>query len=203
MKIFLDMDEVLADFVGGACRAWGITREVVEQYWPAGAWDIIPPLTVALSKQRCPGTSGFPPSMGHDEFWEHINGSEDYWLDLEALPWARVVTNLMYWVTDDWYIVSAPSRCPYSYSGKVKWLQRFFSPAFNRFVLTSHKHLLAGPNTLLIDDRDSNVEEFVAAGGAGIVFPRHHNSQHLFKSDPVKYLKNALEVHCRPILSCG
>jgi hypothetical protein len=45
-------------------------------------------------------------------------------------------------------------------------------------IFTAAKKFLAGPDRLLIDDRDRNVEEFVAGGGHAILLPRLHNADH-------------------------
>lgn len=97
--------------------------------------------------------------------------------------------------SDDWYVVSAPSRSAESYSGKARWLKAFFGNRFDRFALTAHKHLLANPNTILIDDREQNVTRFLAAGGVGIMFPCRYNSYHEV-TDPVSHIQSVLELLC-------
>lgn len=183
LRIFLDMDEVITDFVGAACKIWGTTREAVEKLWVPGRWDMVPFLSKAC---------GMTKTMPDDEFWQVINEREEFWAGLEMLPWAEAVLDMVGELTEDWYIVTAPSMCPTSYAGKVRWIKSRMGPRFNRFILTRHKHVLAGPGTVLIDDRDRNVNEFSEAGGRGVLFPRINNSQHAWASDPVAYLKEQL-----------
>lgn len=177
-RIFLDMDEVLVDFVGGACRRWGVTVEAVRSNWPVGEWDIVPPLSKvvnAVPRGQRPDWS----ALTEAEFWRHIHDrGPDFWCNLEPHPWLEDLLTAVRAVTPDWYIVSSPSRCPSSHAGKATWLKRYFGPLFDRFLLTPHKHLLAGPGAVLIDDREETVERFVAHGGRGILFPAYHNSRH-------------------------
>ena len=56
-------------------------------------------------------------------------------------------------------------------------MEKKFRPDRGRFALLDllicrarDKHLLARPNCILVDDREKNVKEWVAAGGIGI----HH-----------------------------
>lgn len=189
MRIFLDMDEVLTDFVGGACKAWGAEPAAVLAEWEEGKWDIVPPLSRALGRE---------PLLTQDEFWRPINDNVLFWAGLKVLPWAQEVVALVRSLTDDWHVVSSPSYCDTSYMGKVQWLKRFFGPRFNRFCITPHKYCFAQPGTVLIDDRDSNVKSFIRAGGAGIVFPRYHNSCHGLKNDPLAFVSDQLQNLSNP-----
>jgi 5'(3')-deoxyribonucleotidase len=195
MRIPLDMDDVLVDFVGGAAALWGLTTEDLLPYWDIGVWDVVPPLGRALHARD--GTH--PNGMGVPEFWAKIGGHPGFWEDLRPLPWCDSLLTLVASFTDDWYIVSSPSRAPSSWSGKVRWLKDYFGEEFNRIVLTRHKHLLAGPGVVLIDDRESNVLEFTTdrdgrpTGGDGVVFPKYHNRNHAHRADPVRYVRTVLE----------
>lgn len=177
MRILLDMDELLSDFVGGACREWGKTAAEVEQHWEPGRWDIVPPLAAALGEP-----------LTDLAFWDRLHNRAEFWAGLDPLPWVDELVDAAARWTDDWWVVTSPSHCPSSYYGKAQWLKRQFGRRFDRFHLTPHKHLFARADTLLIDDRDDNVDRFIAAGGKGLVFPRHHNSQHRHKGDPLKYV---------------
>jgi len=184
VRILLDLDEVLCDFVGAACGAWGVRKEEVLRHWEKGVWDLIPPLSRALGRER---------PLLEAEFWDRINGSEMFWAKLEPTPWARGVLALTQEITEDWHVISAPSSCVSSYCGKVRWLKRFFGIRFDRFAITPHKEIFAGESVILIDDRDTNIERFCAAGGQGIVFPRHHNSEHPYQDNPLARLSEVLE----------
>lgn len=183
-RIILDMDEVLTDFVGAACKAWGTTTEEVVKNWEAGRWDMTAPVGRTIR--------GKP--LTEREFWDRINNNVGFWEHMNETPFVQTLLNRVYYEVDkNWHIVSSPSYCATCYDGKVKYLKRTFGEKFNQFALTPHKELFAQPGVLLIDDRDSNVENFIKHGGAGIVFPAHHNSKHEFKTDPVTYVTAQLE----------
>lgn len=176
IRILVDLDEVLADFVGSALRLHGVAVETFQRRQPAGTWD----MTIGLD-------------LSPEAFWSPINSmGERFWANLPKLPWANQLISLISGITDDWHIVSSPSRCPTSYNGKVRWLKKEFGEGFDRFALTPHKYIFAKPGVILIDDRDQNIDDFVAAGGEGIVFPTHLNTNHLFKNDPLTFIKSRL-----------
>jgi len=177
LRIFLDLDGVLADFVGGACRIHGWTRERFAAKHPPGSWFMQSTLQVSNTK-----------------FWRHIDeAGVDFWLGLQPTPWARELVRLVEQYTKDWYVLSAPSKHVSSYVGKLGWIRRFFGDDFDRLLLTSHKHLLATPQSLLIDDREKTTEAFVASGGHAIIFPSLHNCFHPYAADPVPYVSRALK----------
>lgn len=192
LRILLDLDEVLADFIGGACRVWRIGKREVLAQWDPGRWDIIPPLHRALVQAGKRPASSL--EMAPEEFWSRINEEDDFWDTLSPTLYWYSVLHLVRSITDDWYIVSNPSLSADCHRGKAKWLKYYLGSKFDKFCLTSHKHLFAGPYTVLIDDNDSNVERFIEAGGLGIVYPAHHNSRHEFKGDPIVYLSQQLDI---------
>ena len=179
MTILVDMDEVLADFATAAACIHCWTRQQLEAVWPPGRWSIVEPMGLIL-----------------ETFWTRINAAgERFWVELAPLPWATELISLLNTEGYVWYVCSSPSRDPSSYSGKVKWLQRYLASPnrpFTRFVLTNHKHLLARPDTVLIDDNAATCREFEAAGGRAIIFPSRHNSLHPLAADPVAYVREQL-----------
>lgn len=178
-RIFLDMDGVMVDFDSGACAAHGVTPAWLAERRTPGQWSIVDPLGVSL-----------------DTFWDRINDQgETFWLGLQPQPWLRELLHLVDTITDDWYVVSSPDEAAVGavYSGKVKWLKRYFGKSFNRFIPTPHKHLLAG-NGILIDDHQTNVNEFVRHGGQAVVFPSIGNNLYPHRDRPVYWLSNQAQL---------
>ena len=177
--IFLDMDEVLVDFIGGACQIHGITKEEMYLKQPLGEWDI----TKALR-------------LSQDAFWNPINqAGVDFWLNLQPTPWCDELRNLVFdleYRVVALHILSSPSFCPTCYDGKTRWLKQKFGYRFTNFVITPHKWLFAGPGRILIDDRAKNCGEFDRAGGKSILFPHRGNYLHHLAHDPVSYVKEEL-----------
>lgn len=128
------------------------------------------------------------------EFWAPISARNDFWERLGVLPWANALVKAVGEVVDEWYAVTAPSRCTFCMIGKQRWWNRFTGKAWcNRLVFTVHKHLLASRDVVLIDDNTSNCRQFAAAGGAAILFPAHHNALHTYKNNPLTYVNEILE----------
>lgn len=189
--IYLDMDEVLTDFVGGASAIWGLTPQEVQNTWSIGVWDMVPPLHEALVRA---GRRRMIPQLSDREFWAPINRDEGFWTGLKETPWFNEILDLVNATTDDWEVVTTPSRCPTSYSGKIKWLQYRLGVGFDLITQTRRKDRLAGPGRVLIDDKGSTVSKFIEAGGEGIIFPCYHNSLHERRHDPVDYVKEQLKI---------
>ena len=83
---------------------------------------------------------------------------------------------------------------PGSWPGKVEWVHRYFRTFEKRLIITqAPKSLLAKPDTLLIDDRDKNIEEFIAAGGQAILVPRPWNELHGWAGESLQVVRNSLE----------
>lgn len=177
MRILVDMDEVLADFVGGVARAFSIPLSEIEQHWEAGCFDIIQPLNKAL-----------PASLSEGEFWSRLEWP-GFWGGLDRLPWATRLIKAIGEITDNYFVVTSPSRGRYCMWEKQDWLNRFFGVAWwDRMIPTPHKAEFAEPNTVLIDDRESTIDAFRKRGGSGILFPRHHNRLRGMKSDPLGHV---------------
>lgn len=187
MRVLLDMDEVLADFVGGVARSWNVPLEKIIQHWEPGVYDIVPPLSKVVGV-------GIPETT----FWRHTE-FPGFWRTLDELSWARELVETVSRATDDWYVVTSPSRGPNCVPEKQAWLNNFIYNGvgwFDRMIPTGHKHLLAkadGKPVLLIDDRDATIDRFRAAGGSGIILPRHHNRLHALSGDPFAHVKAELE----------
>lgn len=189
--LLLDMDEVICDFIGGACRIHGVTREQFEAVRKPGEWAMNEPLE-ALKRLSGP--------ISQTEFWKPIHeAGAAFWRGLHSLPWAEEIYVWLHHrglqLGDDfeWHLISAPSIHPSSYEGKVHWIKKRFGGDFTRFALTPHKELFARPNTVLVDDREENLSKFREAGGKGIIFPSRGNSLHALSADPVSFVLPQLE----------
>jgi len=182
MILLLDLDEVLCDFIGGACKVHKITREQMEFHRVPGCWDI----SDAMGRAKTAGMSGF----SQNQFWNPIhNAGIGFWWHLEELPWFDEVIQWADTKFESWYIVTSPSNETNSYTGKVNWLKRKFGVKFDRFFITPHKELLAQPGRLLLDDRLVNCEQFKRHGGEAILFPTRGGPLHMLKDDPISYLQ--------------
>ena len=154
--VLLDCDGVLANFVGRAIEAahLPITHEEVSR------WNF------------------FDEFMTVQEFWECVDADPDFWTDLDPYPWARELVDAIRSLRFDIVITTSPSRNPSSASGKLFWLRKhgFLADHSVDYMIGHHKHLLAGSDTILIDDSDANVRRFRESGGRAILFPQRWNA---------------------------
>lgn len=166
--IFLDMDGVLSDFVGACGELFDFDPKTLNQ------WSI----------ERHVG-------IEPKEFWGKIDRhSPRFWAEMEEYPWARTLYTYLRGNEQfgTVYICTTPSQSPDSLRGKMYWLQKRMGKNFRDYVLTPHKHLLAHPGAILIDDSPGNINKFREAGGQGIVFPQPWNWRSV--ADPVKESDN-------------
>jgi len=152
-RIFLDLDGVLAVCHESALGYYGIP--ITLETWPLGQ------STLEVIQSRI---SDF--SLNDDAFWASFPGK--FWAKLPKTPEcdALVASCAQMVGEENVRIVSRPSRNPYSWSGKVTWIQENLPTwIHDQVTLTDDKWLLAGPNRLLIDDSYANCVKFAEAGG--------------------------------------
>ncbi len=91
-----------------------------------------------------------------------ITGARDFFVRVAAAVPTRFLT--------------APTLSADCFTGKATWVQSFLphegKGALQRLIIASgeDKAYLAGPQRILIDDRQKNIDQWVAAGGIGILF---------------------------------
>lgn len=166
MKIFLDMDGVVADFVSGAIEAAGLP----------------------LTHDRVDRWNFFEPYMSAEEFWKRIHDTYEFWAGLDPYPWAQELVDLckqygeVIFLSDSSHDDDAPS-------GKVKWLRRhgFLNEDSSNYMLGRHKELLCFRDHVLIDDSPANCSKW----GNNILFPQKWNG--LTVGDRLIHVWNVLE----------
>jgi 5'(3')-deoxyribonucleotidase len=185
--IFVDMDDVLCDFVKGVGKLWGFNDAEIERLRHRHHWDMRTVMAQLLGESE-------PISL--ERFWKPINGNPNFWKDLEPFPWTYPLVNqiLTSKYRYHWSILTSPSQCETSYVGKHRWItQHFGSTLCGKFIPTNRKYLLAQKGTILIDDHEKNIEAFEKAGGQGILFPGLHNKNRRQYSDPLTFVLQQLE----------
>jgi 5'(3')-deoxyribonucleotidase len=158
MNVILDLDEVLADFVGGMLRLHGVTPSQHRERMQPGEWGVEKALQISAN-----------------EMWQSIHQNHGFWFSLNKTPWMTKLLDIVNGFDPNWFVVSSPSRCVSSHVGKFHWLKYHFGDSFDRFALTNYKHRFANPSTVLIDDHEPNVDNFRKAGGYAILWPAYHN----------------------------
>lgn len=152
MHILLDCDGVLADFVGGAARVHERSPEIL-------SWDFW------LEWGMEPG-----------EFWAPL-ATREFWLSLRPYRWATELLDSLRAVGDVTVCTTAlhlnTGECV---GAKLDWLESYFAIHPSDVVIGRKKWLMAGKDTVLIDDCDENVGRFWRAGGSAILFPQPWNA---------------------------
>lgn len=146
--IYLDMDGVLADFVGGACELFNFDTTKIDN------WDM--PKTMGISDK---------------EFWSVINQKEvGFWAELERYPWANDLVAMCHEYTDNVIVLSDSSGSKFTYEGKRAWMEYYYPDI--PLYLVEEKWRLAKSSCLLIDDKPSTLHSWHAEGGWGCLFPQ-------------------------------
>jgi hypothetical protein len=182
--IYLDMDGVLADFVTPSLKVAGIP----------------------LTHDQVTTWNYFEPYMTSNEFWWKIGASQDFWLDIKPYPWASELFKLCKSIAPVRFC-SSPSIDPICVANKVQWLRfhGFMDSDKNDYHFTPHKHELAKPGRVLIDDSTPNCLAFQKATGQAIEFPQpwngagHTISEQGDYSDRVAYVKQWLKFMNEPL----
>ncbi len=156
-RILLDMDGVVVHHFIDLGLAAGI--DVSRDTWPMGNKDGIKAIT-GLNKAT------FDAMV--------IAGGADLWANMPAFPWFRSFFTALEEIAPVYYL-SSPEYGAGCVAGKVQWIAHHHGAGFDRFILTTHKTLLARPTAVLIDDTQKNIDQFIAAGGQGILFQQPWN----------------------------
>lgn len=184
MRIYCDLDEVITDFVGGACVRASVGKSNLLNCWKRGVWGIEEPMRLAHKVQHPDQPERFKKPS---DFWNMCADAE-FWADLQTHPWADRLLNYLKNLDPEFKILTSPTRSIGCWTGKVTWFKRYFGETFDNFLITPHKHLLASREAILIDDRESNITNWERDGGLGILFPAHHNRLHAIAESGTLYV---------------
>jgi 5'(3')-deoxyribonucleotidase len=150
--LYLDMDGVVADFDEYAARTLGI-----------------------------PPSSGIYP----DEVWYKLATNARLYRDLIKTPYAdelvfhcsRIAKKFNF---ELYFLTAVPkgNDVPWAFYDKVVWAQKNFPAIPVMFgPFSRDKHVHCRPGDVLIDDRRSNIEEWRAAGGIGILHTEYESTK--------------------------
>jgi len=119
-------------------------------------------------------SNGMPPGkyeskFGKKAFWKLISEKGvGYWV---GIPWMSGGKDLWEYIKPyNPNILSAPSLNPSSKEGKLEWINKNLTNVKEIFLVPANeKQEFAKPKAILIDDRTSNIEQWRAKGGIGIL----------------------------------
>lgn len=181
--VFLDVDDVLADFMDGIHKTLNIPYNYKIYPYKKGDWNILGYQTklndgslVTFEKCNACCTT---------LFWQHLEWMHDGHDILKEV--------IKYFKPEQIYLLTSPMPNVESATGKWIWVKKNLPKYYKQTIITqAPKSLLAKPDCLLIDDKDENVEEFIAAGGDAILVPRPWNK--LYKDKDCAWFTVATEL---------
>lgn len=170
---FVDIDGVLADFVDAAFE-----RHNIRTPWAEIRWDFV--------EQAGLNPKHFWSSLGF-EFWKSLRRT----LECSAITRATETK----FGKENVFLCSSPCKTPGCAAGKAVWVDLYLPPGYcSRLILTNRKEVFSGPGRVLIDDRDENIQEWVKAGGTGVLVPRPWNQTRNTSRDVSDIVVKAIEA---------
>lgn len=169
VRIYLDVDGVVADFVGATAKLFDFDPAVVDR------WD-------------------YYPAIGHTEqtFWDRIKSAGvDFWRSIEPYEWANELLAKLNEVGPVTLLTAPPPRTDIRgqmIAGRVDWIHARFGDRFENYFVGRPKERLAAPDAVLVDDSDANFVDFCRAGGHGILFPQPWNANRHATNDRIKHV---------------
>lgn len=153
-SVFIDIDGVLADFVGAVC---GVIPEIKQE--EVTEWNFYKKY-----------------GLTDEQFWGEIEKyGPAFWANLDLLPLAADLIRFCYGHFSNVYLATSPCKSPTCEHGKKIWIQKYFGSAFRDYFITPRKWLLSAPGRILIDDSDDNVSKWNDGGGIGVSLPQPWN----------------------------
>ncbi len=149
MKIFLDLDGVIANFSKSASKCLDIPYPVQHEFKQYDELFAHVPKPVFYSKIR-----------GHD-----------FWANLGIFPYAKDLVKMIDTVSDgNWMFLTKPMMDFGCYSGKFAWVQKHFPQYLGKIIIINGTKATCctGANDILVDDTAKNINEWAAAGGHAI-----------------------------------
>jgi len=162
MIVFLDLDGVLVDFVGGINKAFKLTPSSRPNEKGGTVWNWYRDYGITDEEFN---------EVCTEEFWHNLNWMQDGQRILSLLE-QRIPKGVIYLLT-----VPMPNKG--SWTGKYLWIKDNMPEYTERLIVSSAPKKLFAPGNLLVDDKDSNIDEFILSGGKAILVPRPWNRRGL------------------------
>jgi 5'(3')-deoxyribonucleotidase len=172
VQVFWDVDGVICDFVRGSFALHGVSIPYDDVQWD-------------FDKQL-----GLTP----EEFWKPLG--YDFWRNLPVLEHGRrLLTETIVVVgINNVGLLTSPCQTSGCVEGKLDWIKDHFPYMDRKVLIGAPKYLCAGPNKLLVDDNEGNIEAWRNAGGVGILYPQPWNKMKGAKIDLDRYRRYLCRV---------
>jgi hypothetical protein len=131
-------------------------------------------------------------------FFDLLACNSHLWESAEPYPWTAKLIQLLDLKVPDWMILTAATHDPDCWSGKAKWITRYFTESvLKRTVIVGGniKARLASRGDILIDDRFENVESWIAAGGVGVQWVDYGEDLKVLAETQISNLGHLIDQH--------
>ena len=177
--VYCDLDGVLVDFLSGLHKALDVPHQYDPYPYEKNKWDILDDgdLTFKAVNDACT-----------TDFWQNLDWMHDGYDILKLI--------LQYFKPEQIYLLTTPMPNPGSATGKTLWVEKRLPKYKKRLIITqASKSLFAKPDTLLIDDKTENVDDFIEAGGYGLLVPRPWNIDYGMADYTMQIVEERLEEY--------
>lgn len=160
-KVLIDLDDVVVNFVDAACVVHGRENPYVTNPSNLGNYHLEEILGLTKS-----------------QFWKPM--TYDFWLNLSLMDQGKRLINIVEAYVPKKYIcfATSPSSNDGCAQGKIDWIKKHYHRFSRSFAIGPMKYMYAGPNTVLIDDSQKNIDAFIEEGGIGYLFPSRTNKRY-------------------------
>lgn len=171
MQCLLDMDGVLVDFIGGACKHHGIKNPYD---YPAnlGKYDLMELILIKPEE--------FWKTLDR-EFWANLDPMHDFDPIMQLLEIEIGLKNIC--------LLSSPCQTEGCMEGKLDWIKKYLPDFKRRFLFGPAKHFCSRNSRLLIDDSEMNTDSY---DGQSILVPRPWNRN--YNCMGMTYMEGAMEA---------
>jgi hypothetical protein len=179
MIVLFDMDDVTVEWRGEAIKLAGGDAESAFDHWIAGS-------------------TAHQLGLSDAALWDIIRSTPDWWANLPKTAWFDELADYVESLGLDWYFCTSPPRPKAdnrAVSQKMNWADKHGYDSQKKVIIAHDKWLLAGPDRILIDDKDSNCVDFRRKGGNAIIMPQPWNSKSHLTDIRISYVKECLETY--------
>ena len=129
--------------------------------------------------------------ISQNEFWKPINTTE-FWESLDWMHDGKEILQMCESYTSDICLLTSPSAKPEACQGKATWIHKNMPKYKRKFLIGACKEFCAHRNSILIDDRNTNVDNFrLYNNGQALLLPRPWNRAHWLNT--MEELENTLD----------
>jgi hypothetical protein len=175
-RIYLDLDGVVRDWIGGINNLFGTDFKEEE----ITRWNYITDYMMNYFR------------MPEQHFWNYQD--KEFWTTLKFTPEAEELLSYLESTKLQVFLFSSPTLNNAGWS--QQWVRQNLPSYFNdkRYILGPTKWICANPASLLIDDAEKNIMPWIKAGGIGLLWPKPWNYAYGIE-DGLVMLKELIDFH--------